>query len=220
MNSKYIVGVIIVFIFSAAFAAGPEIAPSTNGVDAELVLSLELTSSTKKELQYAFELRNKGSRAAFYSANPHQVDGVIAPYISVDENDRSRVNVEWRVFDRDIVPRLENGGVNKTGVELKRLEPGAVVSETVSIKWPLEQTVPPLLDKPYQKLERRNVKRIRLTVGYFEEEEGILEFLSRKPFGWHIKGFETLEMGAHKRQPFFKIQKLLSWEVNIPEIRD
>ena len=128
------------------------------------------------------------------------------------------MNIQWRVFHPDIVMHIENGGVNKTGIELKRLEPGKTVREAVSIKWPLPETVPPYLSMVYRKVERRDVKRLRFTVGYFEEEEGIVEFLTRKRFGWFIGGYESLETGIFLRKRLYEIQKLVSVEVSITEV--
>lgn len=219
MIPKYIVR-IIVFIGLIVLGANAQTPSGTNKVHGGLVLLFELRSSNKRDLQYAFELRNEGSKAVFYSADPRDVVGTKTPYVSIDENDKSLLNVQWRVFDRDIVWRIENGGVNKTGIELKRLEPGGIARSKLSIKWPLEETSPPSLSVYQKKIDRSTVKRIRFTIGYFEEEEGILEFLKRKPFGWFITGTESLDTGIPRGKRFYEIQKLVSSEVSIPEIRD
>jgi hypothetical protein len=146
------------------------------------------------------------------------VRGASGPYISLDQGDSSVVNFEWRVFDSNIVLHLDCV-VNETRVELKRLEPGKTVQETVLIKWPLTETEPPFLRRPFRKLERKNVKRLRFTVGYFAEEEGILDYLKRKPFGWFTKGIDSLEVGAFRGKRLYEVQKLVSLELDIPEIK-
>jgi hypothetical protein len=77
--------------------------------------------------------------------------------------------------------------------------------------------VPPNLSKVHRKIESKNVSRIRFAVGYFHAEEGMNEFLTRKPFGWFIKGNEVLEVGVNQGKRLFEIQKLTSAEVVIPD---
>lgn len=220
MNVKHIIGVVL-FVYLVTLGQGnAQVRSGQHETDRGVVLAVDLRKAEKKELQYTFELRNDGSKAVFYGTNPRQVDGVFTPYVSVDEKDSTLVNVQWRVFHPAIILVIENGGVNKAGIELKRLEPGETIRDTVFIKWPLAETVPPYLRRVYKKVEQGTIKRLRFTVGYFEEEEGILEFLTRKPFGWFIKGHERLDTGVFKGKEFYEIQKLVSLEVSIPDIKD
>ena len=212
-SAKYAVA-IICFVCSVCFGqSAPQIAVTHN--EGQITLSVHLIKSKRTELRYSVELQNNGSTAIYYSATPQQVGGEYGPYTSIDENDKSLLNVQWRVFHPTIVMNTENGGVNKTGVELKRLEPGTTITETVSLKWPIPETMPPHTTFVYRKIERENMKRIRFTVGYFEEEEGIREFLKMKPFGWFIKGHEPLETGIFRGKRLYEIQKLVSAETYV-----
>ena len=212
--AKYAIAIIL-FVWSVGSGKSEAQAVRSRG-ESQIALSVELIRSKKTELLYRLELQNKGSIAIYYSGNPQLVGGEYSPYISLDDNDKSILNVQWRVFDPNIVSRIENGGVNNTGVELKRLEPGITIKETVALKWPVSETVPPHVSMVYRKIERDNVKRIRFTMGYFDEDEGITEFLKRKPFGWFIKGYEVLETGLFRGKTFYEIQKILATETYVP----
>ncbi|MCW5956475.1 MAG: hypothetical protein KIT61_07805 [Pyrinomonadaceae bacterium] len=217
MNVKWIIAVTIV-IYMCGLESYPQTAPNIRNAEGNLALSFELLRSTKEHIKFVFELRNGGSKAVLYSTNPQQAGGDLGPYFSTDENDASVVNVQWRVFQRDIVLRAENGGVNKVGVELKRLEPGQTVKGTLSLKWPVVETSPPLLTTIHAKtFDRKDVKRFRFTVGYFDVEEGILELLTRKQFGWFVAGYESLETGGFRGKRLHEIQKLVSFEVSTSE---
>jgi hypothetical protein len=188
----------------------------TQDTRGHVVLTVDSMKSTKKGLEVKFSLRNDGALPIYYSTNPQQIDGTYGSYVSVDENDHSVAKVERRVFDRDIVFYVEAGGANKTRVELKRLEPGKAVSESLTLGSPLTTTMPPLTKWTDRKmLNGGELKKLRLTVGYYDEEDAIINFLKGKPFGWFIKGFESLESGIHHGKAFYEIQKLVSAEVSL-----
>jgi len=220
MNHTYSISA-IVFVYLIALGqmnAQPIAAP--NKVDGEVVLSVDLNRSKKKELRYTLSLRNDRPKAIYYSANPQEVCGAYGPFVSLNTENSLVVEIQWRVFHRDIVMAADCY-TNNTRVELKRLEPGKWIEETVSIRWPLSETVPPLLSRVHRNvIDRKKVKRIRFTVGYFEEEEGILKLLTQKPFGWFTKGDDLLEVGVFRGKRFYEIQQLVSSEVSIPEIKD
>lgn len=222
MNATYVVCIIClaVVVTLGQNTTSSKISSAQTKADDGVILSVQLLESKKCEINYVIELRNNSPAAIFYPAKTQQVDGEYGPYVSLDNNDDSVVNLQWRVFHRDIVLSIESFS-NDTGVELKRLGPGESVQETASIKWPLIETVPPILKKALRnRIDRKNVKGFRFTVGYFEEDEGILEFLTRKPFGWFIKGHETLYTGVFRGKRFYEIQRLLSTEVTMPENND
>jgi hypothetical protein len=188
-----------------------------NKVGGEVVLSVDLIKSKKKEVLYILRLRNNGPEGLFHSTHPRHGCGGSGPYVSLDRIDGSIVDIQWRVFDRDIVQSIACYK-NNTGTELKRLDPGKDAEESVAIKWPLSETVPPYLSRVHErKIIRQNVKHLRFTVGYFVEEEGILEFLARKSFGWFIQGDESLETGVFRRKRLYEIQKLVSAEIALTE---
>lgn len=185
--------------------------------DDRVILTVQLLEFNSREINYVIELRNNSPVAIFYPAKTQQVDGAYGPYVSLDKSNDGVVDMQWRVFHREIVFSVERFS-NDTGVELKRLEPGESVHATVSIKWPILETVPPISRKFLcMSIDRRIVKRIRFTIGYFEEEEGILEFLRRKPFGWYIKGHELLYTGNSRGKRLHEIQRLISTVVTFPE---
>jgi hypothetical protein len=182
----------------------------------KVLVRVTSTRAKKKNLQYTIELLNDGPRSIIYASNPQQAFGAFGPYISLDQRDKTVVEIQSRVFPREIVQAILTYS-NQTRVELKRLEPGKTAKETVSIKWPLSETVPPNPSTVYRKIDRKDVKKFRFSIGYFEAEDGLVDFLKRKPFGWFIKGNELLETGVYQGKFTSEIQKLASLEVIIPD---
>lgn len=219
MKATYVIGVIL-FVSSIAMGQiNAQIGPGPNKADGKAILSVDLSKSKKKELRYSLKLRNDVPRAIYYSTTPQDVCGNYGPYVSLDQDNRSVVDIQWRVFHRDIVRSLDCY-TNETRVELKRLEPRKTIEVTVSIKWPLSETVPPYLSRRYPNLERSDVKLIRFAIGYFDEEQGILDLLTKKPFGWFTKGDDSLEKVVFQGKRLYEIQQFVSLEVSIPEIKD
>lgn len=79
MNARWVIGFVL-FVYSIGLSqVNAHLSKSPNKVDGEVILSVDLSRSKKKELQYAFELRNNGSKAVYYAANPQEVGGELGP---------------------------------------------------------------------------------------------------------------------------------------------
>jgi hypothetical protein len=140
------------------------------------------------------------------------VNGEQGYYLFLDINDESLLSVSSRVYKR---PASYSPYSNNISVELKSLKTGEKYDEVVSIKLPAKETIPPFLTLlRSKKIIYENIKYITLTIGYFYEETGILDFLKKKSFGWFIDGEEILNTGKDKDKSFLEIQNLLF--VNIP----
>ncbi|MGB7069152.1 MAG: hypothetical protein WBD22_06630 [Pyrinomonadaceae bacterium] len=214
MNKARVIFLTVFFFLTAQGMAEQQGIVLSKAEGQQVLLLGKILDLNDQKLRFSLTLRNEGTENIFFSSNPQRLKGEYGPYISIDVNDRSVVNIEWRVFE----PISLAAYSDETGVELKKLGPNESVSETITLNWPLQETVPPIdLHFKCKRIDRKDLKQIRLTVGYFVENDGILDFLSRKPFGWFIKGRETLYSGAFKGKTFLEIQELVSDEIVYPE---
>jgi hypothetical protein len=215
MTNAYLIGfVLLVF----CFAFGRSYAQENSKTNGQVRLAATLLKSKQKELRYDLEIKNDGSNAVYYSTNPQDVCGNYGPYVSLDKQDSSVEILEWRIFDHDTVLAFDCT-VNKTRVELRRLEPDKTVETVVTIHWPRTESAPPVLGQSVPPIERRNVKHLRFSVSYFDEEEGILDVLQHKRQGPYLNGTEFFEKGEFKGKWLSQVQKFASVEVQLPEIR-
>jgi hypothetical protein len=200
----FIFGVLLLCGFSTSFGQ-----PETQTNLSKVALSGKATKLGKHEWRVDFSLENKGNNTIYFAANPTEVTGKHSYYISLDENGKS-IKFSSRVFP----PSLYSPYSNSTHVELKRLNIGDKFSGKIYFNFPLKETIPPV-DDPYKtkKIVSKKIKQIELTIGYFNEEAGITDFLKVKPFGWFIVGHETLFSGEFKDKRFFEIQNLVSVNV-------
>jgi hypothetical protein len=190
----------------------PRMDPEANTTGGLVALTWKVDSSTTDEDRYKLFLENTGENAIFYATNPHDVCGNRVPYVSRGQVDPSVVYMQWRVFE--IVLELDCY-TNETRIELKRLAPGEKAEQKIAIKWPLKETSPPYFTGHDSIVEKSEVKILRFAVSYFAEEEGLLDFLTSKPFGWFVKGHERLEKGVSQGKRFYEIQQFASVEIPV-----
>ena len=216
-NSRYIYlgTLVVVFLIFAGkvFAQGTTPLPDSGD---SVILTAKLIKSDKKALKYISEIRNEGKKAIYYCSNPQRLNGEYGYYILRDQNDGAVVEIQSRVFNRDIVWAIPSYA-NHTGVELKRLEAGKTAQLELIIKWPLLETAPPILFRSSKRLlDRKDIKHIRFTVGYFDEEDGLSKLLKGKTFGPFTKGDDELEVGTFGAKRLYEIQRLASTEISVP----
>ena len=176
-------------------------------------LTVKTVSRTKNKVIFEFVLTNNGPKPILVSTDPVQSNGQHAYYISKDGTDKPIVSVESRVF----APTVYSPYRDQTRVELKKIDKGNLLSQTVSLAWPLFETVPPVQGnfRTEQIEPIRNLNKLRLQIGYFVEEQGILALLARKPFGWYVNGLEEVVSFDNGRRKLYAQQILVSADISI-----
>ena len=210
MKQTFQLKVIFTFVFlilgGLEFSFG-QVEPQSN------LSKVELTGKAiklgKNEWECEFNLENKGNNTIYFAANPTQTNNERGYYVSFDIASKT-VTFSSRIFQ----PSLYSPYSDDTSVELKKLNKGEIFNGKIFLKFPLKETIPPI-DNPYKikDIAKSKIKKIELTIGYFGEEEGVIDFLKVKPFGWYINGNETFFSGKYKGKPFFEIQKLVNTNI-------
>ena len=199
--------ILTIFIF-AAINFGQEI-------DSKIQLTGNVLKFNSKELKLKYEIANNSGDNIFITINPTQVNGRKEYYLSMDTDNLSRIKISSRAYTR---PFYFESYADNCSVELKKLAAGEKYNEIISIKFPAKESDPPY-SRPIkeEKITSKKIKEIGLTIGYFVEEEGIVEFLTRKPFGWYISGGTKLEIGKNKGKSFLELQNLVSFRIQVKE---
>ena len=180
----------------------------------DLVLTGEIINFNKKELSLRYRLKNRSNEVIYISINPKQVNGEPGYYLTLDNTDNSLLRISSRVYQ---VSNWTHPNPYKMGVELKILKPSETYDERVFIKIPSRESS--IYDGSVPRNKRiitsKKIKKVELEIGYFIEDEGILNFLERKPFGWFIQGEETISKGKNKDKSFLEIQNLATFNISI-----
>ena len=183
--------------------------------DSPISLTVKLLDLKDNEFQLELELRNDGLEAIFIATEPVQENGRRGYYVSTDAIDGTLIGIGSRVF-RPAFPRPYS---DSTRVRLKRLAPGQKHRETIKLKWPLLETVPPV--DPYidpKRINRQAVAMICVSIGYFVDAHGHIEdFVKKHPY---IRGIEQLDLGVSGHRRFYEIQKLAFAKIAVPKTLD
>lgn len=168
---------------------------------------------SKSKLQFEFTLENKSSENIYFANSPIQITGEQGYYISVDETGDYTIKVSSRVY---LLSPYYSPPSNDTSVILRKLDMGEKFSEKISLSFPLKETIPPNND-PYKikKIIPKKIKKIEISIGYFFEDEGLLDFLKTKPQGWYINGIETFFSGQYIGKRLYEIQQVVSADIKI-----
>ena len=171
-------------------------------------LSVKIIRQHKKLLRIEFSLENKSGGRIYFAAHPKKISGAFGYYLALDETDKSVLKIESRVYSTPPYYLY----VDNRGVELKTLDSGQTYNETVTLNFPAKETDPPSYEGTSwnETIVLEKIKEVRFTIGYFAEEEGIIDFLQSKTFGWHIQGEETFSKGDYKDKSFLEIQTLVT----------
>lgn len=201
MKSIYL---ILAILFSVSIDYGQAVKP-------KVLLTSEIAGFNHRGLKLKFTLENNSNENVYIATDPVQVSGQKGYYLLIDKIDRSLVKISSRVYPSPPYFPI----IDARSVLLKKLSPGEKYGGTIFIKFPAKETDPPYYGERATKgkIISKMINRIELTIGYFVEEEGILDFLKRKPFGWYVKGQETLYSGKNKGKSFLEIQNLVSLEM-------
>jgi len=193
------------------------IVPCVAQVDkSKIILTGKILKYDKNELKLEFNLENKSDKSIYVTTNPNQQNAQLGYYHLLNETDNSVMQISSRVYPHCITGSCPY--TDDTRVKLTKLKSGESFSDNVHIKFPVKETIPPNGD-PYKnkKIIPQKVKQIEISIGYFFEEQGILDFLKVKPFGWYINGNAKVFSGANKDKLFLEIQNLAS--INIPFVK-
>jgi hypothetical protein len=181
----------------------------------QVSLTVKVAGRTENKVTLEFVLTNDGPTPILVSTDPVQSNGQHAYYVSTDGAGTPIVNVESRVF----APVAYSPYQNQTSVELVKIGKGESNRQTVTLAWPLFETVPPVQGNYRTKKNEsiRDVYKLRIRIGYFVEEQGILALLARKPFGWYVNGLEEVVSFDNGRRQLYAQQILVSADISITD---
>jgi hypothetical protein len=194
-------------ILKAIFSAFTVITCFAQSDNSQVIISGTIQKFDKNELKIDFISENNSGEDVFIATNPRQINGEFGFYLSLDESDNSLLKISSRIYPAPLYYAPYSNG---TTVELAELRTGEKLKKTIQIKLPTKETMPPYDGDSYKKktINAKKIKRIELSIGYFFEDEGMLDFLKTKRFGWFINGNESFFSGVNKGTTFLQIQKL------------
>lgn len=208
---KYVNICILLLLFGVTGNSQTNSRPDgNNSTDPQISLSITALESGQKETKFRFQLQNSSERPILFLSNPVLQNGTRSYYISEDNSGKSVLKVESRVYMPGTLPYSD-----QTSVEVKRLDTGEQSTGTITLRWPLFETVPPI---PFhfnrKRIERNSIDKLCFTIGYFIEDDSILNYLKGKHFGWYIRGSENILPGRSGPR-FYEIQKLVSTTIDL-----
>lgn len=186
--------------------------------ESKITLMGQIFQFDENEFKIHYILENKSGDSIYVATNPIRESGELGYYLLLDETDNSILKISSRVYPEP--PYFLYSDSRR--VELKKLKSGERYSESILIKLPTKETTPPYYGRALtnKKIIPEKIKQIELAIGYFVEEEGIVEFLQRKPFGWYVKGQEAISVGNYKDKSFLEIQNLTTVKIPVIENKD
>lgn len=233
MKEKYLFTGLLLILFVFLTQAKSQDLSVSNKSESKVVLEVKTNKLSKIEWQFEVKLQNNGDKIIYLSTEPTQVNREKGQYLSLDKKDNSILKIETRVFP----PAFVNYYSNDTRVKLIKLSPNEIYTENINLKFPLRETSPPngtfseefwakaknktFTDEeakksvedysPFgKKINLKEIKSVIISYGYFFEDEGIIDFLRRKPQGWFIKGNEKMFVGDYKGKEFIEIQNIVT----------
>jgi hypothetical protein len=209
---KELIFLILMFSLTTYSQSNSSIQTSETNSEARIILRVNVLRFEKKEWELEFEIKNNGDKNIYLATNPTQLGGESGYYISTNEDSNSTINISAQVYSPPILDYYSN----KTRVELRKLSANETFNERICLKFPIKETTPPYID-PFKKKKifPSKIKKIIISIGYFEEEQGIKDFLNTKLSGWYINGLESLFSGKYKDKRFYEIQQAVSTSIDV-----
>lgn len=231
MKEKYLFTGLLLILFVFLTQSKSQDLSVSNKSESKVVLEVKTDKLSKTEWQFKVKIQNNNDKIIYLTTEPTQVNSEKGQYLSLDKKDNSILKIETRVFPPPFVDYYSND----TRVKLIKLSPNEIYTENINLKFPLRETSPPngtlseefwtkaknktLTDEeaeksvegysPFgKKINQKEIKLIIISYGYFIEDDGITDFLKRKPFGWFIKGNERIFTGDSKGKDFIEIQNI------------
>ncbi|MDQ3748917.1 MAG: hypothetical protein M3367_07890 [Acidobacteriota bacterium] len=230
MKKRFLIQILLIFL---AYSA--QVFSQTSETINSILITAKPTKLTKNEWQFEVNIQNKNQKAIYLATEPTQVNGEKGQYLLLDRKDKSLLNVSTRVFSLPIIDYYSN----ETRIKLIKLQPNEIYAKNISLKFPTTETAPPrdtipddLLPEIKNKVQNKNftdedfrnlgfnilgkkinsekIKSVIISYGYFIEEQGIVDFLKRKPMGWFIKGNEKIFVGNFREKQFYEVQNIVS----------
>jgi len=169
-------------------------------------VSLSLLERTSTQLKFQARITNTSSRSVLIVTNPVRVDGSAGPYISLNADEPSLLELGFRVFPP---PGYDILATNDR-VTYTRVEPGMTHHEELLLQAPIEETEPPWrgMAKP-QDINLAKVQYVKFNVGVLPDEPEIREAFARE---LSPTGLELVKTGRFKGKSLFKVQGIVSSE--------
>lgn len=209
---KYIIIIFIAVLINISYGQNvPQklFSSSENGV----TVSGKIIELNNKNLTLEFTLENGTSNNLYFTDSPRQISGEQGFYINLADSDSSLLKISSQVHPFSV---FYSPYTRYTMVKLEKLEAGEKFSKKIVLKFPLKETIPPN-DDPFKlkKISLKKIDKIELSMGYFFEDQGILDFLKTKTQGWYINGEEFIYSGKNKGKTFLDVQNLSKLTISI-----
>ena len=133
--------------------------------------------------------------------DPQRCNGKRASYLAQASDDLSLLEIESITF----YPPLSSVECTSAGVTLLRLMPGEKSLQRLS-SIPFSETYPPF-EKEHE-IDFDRIKKVRVVIGFLPDDEGIRDFLTRKPFGPFVDGLEKMGKGLNQNKNLIEIQRI------------
>lgn len=216
---KYAMKIFGVIAFILSFVLTQSVAQEMSGIKVEnqgyVSLSLAIPEKDKSKLRLILNLRNDSASPIYIATDPVQFTGKKGYYFSFGENET--VLIESRVYAPSDKVRAAK---DQTSVRLKRLGPLEEYGFTILLKGGLEETLPPVLPslelRPhlFKKIELSNILGVQVNIGYFVEDESILQLLRHKEQPV-INGLMSPTSGPNRDKCLHEIQEIVSARVEL-----
>lgn len=196
---------------------------NSNDGNPNVTLNAQLISSSDEEIRLKIVLTNCTSRIVYFATQPRDEEGNEGFYFSLSDENPDELEVNSRVYERPVPSPY----ANSTGVMLKRLDPKEAYEETIVLRFPLKETVPPRGRLKYHvengkpviddgeisfpgQVKKDKIKAVKVTFGYFYGNPIIEAFLTARGIGPLAKGYELAEIEANgQKKTFLDIQNLV-----------
>ena len=181
----------------------PQTVPSGAGVVVELVL----LERKPNHLKFQVKIKNTSDVAVLIVSGPVRVDGSKGAYLSLNDSNRSLLEIQFTVFP----PPIYTIYAPKDHVTFVRLARGATQIHEVLLEHPLKETKPPWGEWIDQKsLNFADIHQVVAKLGVLPDDPGVHSSLANVP---SADGGEMVESGPLKGKALFKIQTIVSSNV-------
>lgn len=187
--------------------SSPVLSQSTNPAPCDycsVKVSLRVLERTSKVAKFQATITNEGTRPVLIVTNPMRADGSAGPYLSLNADEPSMLELGFRAFPP---PGFDILATNER-VTYTSLEPEVPHHEEVSLLAPIEETEPPWrgMAKPRQ-IDLGRIQYVKLNVGVFPDEPEV-----REAFAYELSptGLELVKRGRFKGKSLYKIQGIVS----------
>lgn len=182
---------------------------AVSGAEQNIILEARIDCLCEKKLKLQYTIRNQGSVNVFYSTEATRVNGQRGPYLIWSKRENGLLEISNRVFPKPLVYPY----VNKTSVAIALLRPNEESVGEIELEFPVSETEPPLDGalETQKTIASKLIKEITLSIGYFFEEEGILNVLDKAKGRTLVRGSRVLTVGQFKGKELHLAQHLAVW---------